>query len=201
MYDTIRRQIIDGKIAPGAALDQALVAQQLGVSTTPLREAMRRLESEGLLTQVAHREMRVPLLSRSDLVGIYDIRMQLDPWAARLGTQRATDAQRAAVLEMKDFPDTDSVVELSEHHAELHRRIYIAAGNINLTNILDVLWDRSRRYRIILFGAEAGFGLRINEQYALVDAFVEGRAADAAKTLKQSLQRSVDLLVQRIPVA
>src|SRR3954453_19819920 len=77
VYAELRRRILEGELAPGAALNQEQVAAALGVSTTPVREALRRLESEALVRTVAHREVYVTPLEVEELVALYEVRENL----------------------------------------------------------------------------------------------------------------------------
>src|SRR6266545_115587 len=85
-YEEIRQRILAGIFEPSAALNQEALAPELGVSVTPVREAVRRLEAEGLVRFEAHKTVIVAPLSRTELSELYDIRLKLDPYAAQLAT-------------------------------------------------------------------------------------------------------------------
>src|SRR6266516_989273 len=82
VYDVIRRRILSGALEPSAPLNQEALAPEFGVSVTPVREAVRRLEAEGLVRFQAHKSVVVAPLSLDELTEIYDIRLTLDPYAA-----------------------------------------------------------------------------------------------------------------------
>src|SRR4051812_45764588 len=98
VYAEVRRRILDGELAAGSSVNQEQFAAQLGVSTTPLREALRRLESEGFVRTVAHRDVVVAPLDRNELVALYEVREELDPLAASLAAKRHTEAERERLL-------------------------------------------------------------------------------------------------------
>jgi len=139
-YMNLRDQLLDGRLPPGTVLDQEALARDLGLSTTPVREALRRLEVEGLISQAAHRAMRVPELSLRELEDLYSIRLQLDPWAAQLGAQRATDEERAQLRELADDTADLPPRELLVRNRLLHRLMYATSGNAELTALLDVAY-------------------------------------------------------------
>src|SRR5579875_243592 len=89
-YHLVRERVMDGRLAPGTVLDQEALAREMGLSTTPVREALRRLEAEGLVSQRAHFAIRIPELSRREFSDVYAIRTLLDPEAARLACRRRT---------------------------------------------------------------------------------------------------------------
>src|SRR5438094_10422755 len=91
VYGELRRRILSGVLEPSAPLNQEALAPELGVSVTPVREAVRRLEAEGLVQFQAHKTVVVAPLSREELREIYEVRLQLDPYAASLATARATE--------------------------------------------------------------------------------------------------------------
>lgn len=197
-YGMLRREILDGTLEPGSAIDQEVVARRLGLSTTPLREALRRLEAEGLLSQAAHREVRVPPLSRKELLDIYDVRLQLDPYAAKLGAVHASDDVRDRVAALREFRPGASLMEMVDQHKAVHRLMYAAAGNQPLTDLLDLLWDRSGRYLAIVMQNASASGLRFEDYRSTLDAFIAGKGSEVARYMKASLVESRDTVAAHL---
>jgi DNA-binding GntR family transcriptional regulator len=96
-YRTVRAMILSGELKPGTSFDQQALAAQLGISTTPLREGLRRLEAEDYVIRHDHREMMVAPLSLEYVEQIYEVRLELDPLAARLACKNMTTAQIQAL--------------------------------------------------------------------------------------------------------
>ena len=92
VYIETRSRILKGTLAPGSAVNQEALAAELGVSITPLREALRRLEMEGLIRVEAHRTMTITPLTSRELDETYAIRTQLDPFAAGLAAANTSVA-------------------------------------------------------------------------------------------------------------
>lgn len=197
-YNTLRGRILDGTLEPGAVIGQELVAAELGVSTTPLREALRRLEAEGFLRQLAHREMRVASLSAREIDEIYQVRLQLDPFAVSIGAERASDARREEVRAMREYPTGVPLVEVVNHHKQMFRLMYSAADNQTLTELLDGLWDRSGRYLLLLVGDMVESGVRAGQQHEVIDAFVAGHGRLVGDLVTKQLTRSRETLVERL---
>jgi DNA-binding GntR family transcriptional regulator len=149
-YSQIRRLILSGDLAPGAPINQEVLAHSLGISTTPLREAMRRLKSEGLVQLDAHRDARVSSLNLEEARDLFELRRSLDPLAASLAAERRTHedltALRGALLHLKPLPGDPAVSELIAHR-RFHSALYRAAHNDLLIATLDGLWDKADRYR------------------------------------------------------
>ncbi|MEN9933574.1 MAG: hypothetical protein RLZZ387_153 [Chloroflexota bacterium] len=149
----LRQLIMIGALAPGTRIDQGDLAQRFGVSVVPVREALARLQSSGLVKIVAHRGVFVESLSAEELVDIYNVREILEEHAAQLATAHLSDAdvdamdviaaQMEAVARAQDY---DTYLALNR---DLHFIIYRAARRPYLLQIIEQLWDRSTRYRLL----------------------------------------------------
>jgi DNA-binding GntR family transcriptional regulator len=186
VYAEVRRRILDGELAAGSSVNQEQFAAQLGVSTTPLREALRRLESEGFVRAVAHRDVVVAPLERDELVALYEVREELDPLAASLAAKRHTEAERERLLAAAarlETRDGDAV----RANREFHAAIYEACHNPVLVELVDSLWDRADRYRRQVGMFARGADVR-REHEAIVRAVLDRRARDAAKLMREHLR-------------
>jgi DNA-binding GntR family transcriptional regulator len=151
-YAEVRNRIVTGAYTPGTIVNQAALALDLGISTTPLRESLRRLMSEGLVELDAHRDARVTELSAEEARDLLEIRRALDPLAVGLAAERRTKADiaemRIALAELEPLPNKPAVVDLVAHR-RFHRAIYCASHNDLLIVTLDGLWDKADRYRLV----------------------------------------------------
>lgn len=152
----IRRSIVAGLLRPGQELSLRELATQLGVSTIPVREALRRLEGQGLLTPGGARSSaRVAPLDAEDLRGIYRLREVLEPEiaarACRLLSEEELD--RLAVM-AESFGDPGaSLDDIYDAHRELHLRLLAPAATVWDLRTLDALWHAAERYVRLAFGA------------------------------------------------
>jgi DNA-binding GntR family transcriptional regulator len=149
-YSEVRERIMSGALPSGAVLNQEALAAELDVSTTPLREAMRRLSSEGLVVLGAHRDARVAPLTAAEARSLYEVRQQLDPLAVRLAAERRDDVDRArirAAAASLEPLDAGSGLAALEAHRAFHAALYRASHNDLLVGLLDGLWDKADRYR------------------------------------------------------
>lgn len=130
-YDRIRAAIRDGSLAPGFRLTETDLAARFGVSRTPVRQAIARLDAEGLVTHEPRRGLSVTRPDHQQVVELYVMREILEGAAARLAAQHATDTEIAAMAELVDaepacFADAAA---LSDVNQRLHGLLYLAAHN------------------------------------------------------------------------
>jgi DNA-binding GntR family transcriptional regulator len=128
----LRNMVLDGELAPGERLNEVALANTLGISRGPLREAVRRLASEGLLTLVSHRGAFVRTFSRDEIVELYEVRAALELHAVRLVCQRAGDEDIADLQTM--LSETESRMSQDRNRAypqelDFHLRLVLLAGN------------------------------------------------------------------------
>ncbi|SFA41697.1 DNA-binding transcriptional regulator, GntR family [Rhodococcoides kroppenstedtii] len=198
VYEQLRTRILTGELAAGSVIGQARLATELGVSTTPLREAVRRLAAEGMIELEPHRDARVTPVSADEARHLYQVRESLDPLATALAAQHRTTADVAAIefalsrLEpITDAGDLDALLR----HREFHRAVYRASGNPVLIDILERLWDKADRYRLIGLrhsGDSTRDHARVaTEHQAISDAVAAGDAAAAQQAMTDHIRRSL----------
>ncbi len=210
VYGAIREAIRSGEIAAGARLRLRYLAAQLGTSPMPVREAIGRLEQNGLVVRVPHRGAVVADLTPAELAHVYATRLLLEVEATRLGCLAVTaagvarmrgayDRLRAAVLEGR-------VGEALDRDEELLSVLYAAGGNPVLLGLVEDLWQRCRAFKLL--GAETVDSLRPDggawaTQRRLLAA-VEARDVEAAvavtrESLESAQQRIRALLGEGEP--
>ena len=196
-YTRVRALILTGQLEPGAVLPQATLARTIGMSTTPLREALRRLRQEGLVSLDAHRDARVAPLDATEARDLVELRQSLDPLAAALASTRRTDEELAEIGSvlggLESLPSHPSLAQL-EHHRRFHAAIYRAAHNTLLAEALDGLWDKSDRYRMLALEDERDERDRARsaEEHRLLFAAVrDGDGEAAADVMRRHVAASL----------
>ncbi|WP_367126038.1 GntR family transcriptional regulator [Streptomyces phytohabitans] len=196
-YRQVRERILSGELEPGSVIRQRELALQVGVSTTPLREALRRLASEGLVTLDAHRDARVSPLRAEEARDLLEVRRSLDPLAAGLAAERRTRTDLAALRAAADglvpLPTRPGVEELAAHR-RFHAALYGASHNELLIETLDGLWDRADRYRRLVLSTDRGGAAREEkaaEHAELVERVAAGDAARAADLMRRHVDTSL----------
>lgn len=191
VYARLRQGILDGTYAPGARLGEADLAVALGVSRTPVREALRRLGSEGLLSTLPNKGARVRTWTTSELSDISDLRALLEGHAARQAATRVTGADIAAMadlvtrMEAAAADGTDADIDLiTELNREFHGAVIEASGNALLPGLMHSLLHVpviSRTYRHY---SPARMQQSMRQHRELVDALRAGDPAWAEAVMR-----------------
>jgi DNA-binding GntR family transcriptional regulator len=200
-YYLVREMVLDGRLAPGTDLDQESLSKELGLSTTPVREALRRLEAEGLVSQRAHFAIRIPELTRQDFSDIYFVRLRLEPEAARCACRNDEAFEQACstLSSSLTYPaGTVSPIERQQINRNFHSAIYSASGNQTMTGILDSLWDRCDRYRIQLLKDDASVETNDQEHRNIFVAFCSRDEEVLVKLVTEHVQASYDKLISSL---
>jgi DNA-binding GntR family transcriptional regulator len=191
-YRTVRAMILSGELEPGTSLDQQALAAQIGLSTTPLREALRRLEAEDYVISRDHREMLIAPMSLEYVEQIYVVRLELDPLAARLACENMTTAQVRTVQALLPPESGRSKMEYLTENREFHRAIYSASGNVALTKVLEGLYDQSDRYRAQVL-RDPQMARRSRDEHAqMCDLLIERNAEGLAALMRAHLLGSLE---------
>jgi DNA-binding GntR family transcriptional regulator len=196
-YTRVRELILSGELEPGAVINQAILARQIGISTTPLREALKRLKQQGLVELDAHRDARVTPLDPEEARDLLEVRRALDPLAASLAADRRTKqdvAEMRAALEGLEALASNPTVQQLVAHRRFHAAIYRASHNALLAETLDGLWDTADRYRRHGLQVERSaeeIATKANEHTLLFEAIVEGDGATAADVMRAHIQTSL----------
>ncbi|HEY4613997.1 MAG TPA: GntR family transcriptional regulator [Citricoccus sp.] len=184
-YRTIRDRLIMLDIAPGEPINEGRLAEELGFGRTPVREALKRLETDHLVASFPRRGTFATTVDITDLAAISEVRHLLEPLAARkaaLNTNEALRAELRAVAESLGTLDADrSRRELMEYDLEVHRIIYRAAGNHHLQEPLIRLDNLATRIWCMVLDRLPAVAEHIVEHRQLLQAILDGDAERAAE--------------------
>ena len=188
VHDRLRDAILRGEIAPGEATSQVALAKQLGVSRTPLREALRLLEREGLVLSQPNRRIRIADFSLDDLEGLYAMRIALETVAVRLTVPKLGPEDFAELeglmAQMDHYMRAGDQVRMDVPHAAFHA-IFVAAAGARLATTIAQLFDHAARYRLAYGAATmpSGYEERRAEHRAIIDAAASGEPDLTAELL------------------
>lgn len=150
-YSQMRQAIVEGRYRPGQRLIEQRIAEQFALSRTPVREALRRLEAEGLVLSVPNRGAIVRTLSMAELSDMYGLRARLEAYAAELAGEQIDAATQepldsgieafAFALTITGGDEVDRVRAVDTANSEIHRAIVAAAKNERLHRILEATTD------------------------------------------------------------
>ncbi|MDP9145088.1 MAG: GntR family transcriptional regulator [Actinomycetota bacterium] len=189
----LRRAILNGELASGSRLVQAEVAAMLDVSTTPVREALRDLATEGLVQFDPHRGAIVAELSAEDVHDIYEIRRVLEPLAMRQAVPRVSDALLARLRRLhQGMLDEPYSVDWVDRNRVFHMAVYETAASPRLAAIIRNLQDASVMYIGASLKHKTGLRDEANHGHAEILEALENRDAEAAvKALDEHLLTSI----------
>jgi DNA-binding GntR family transcriptional regulator len=191
----IRQRILSGELAPGEVLRQEALAEELGVSRVPIREAITRLTGEGLLVNVPHKGAYVAELSVEEVQETFDIRLRLEPWIFAEAIPRITEAEigKAARL-VKEMDKADSGL-WGQLNWRFHETLYLPAQREITLQTLRVLHDRSDRYFRFQVVQVPIREQSHEEHMALIEACRERNAKLGAKLLEQHVKTAAQQIV------
>jgi DNA-binding GntR family transcriptional regulator len=180
-YHAIRDRIVSLDLAPGALIDERALVDELGMSRTPVREALMRLAQERLVEVYPRRGMFVTGVDLRELARLSEVRAVLEPEAARLAAERATDAERADLAALADeIAAADDLMGLDER---IHRAVYRAAHNELLETTLEQYYMLALRIWSMAGDRAHELEEAVDAHRALLDAIVDGDAGRAADTM------------------
>jgi DNA-binding GntR family transcriptional regulator len=197
-YLAIRGLIVSLELAPGAVIDERKLMERLGIGRTPVREALRRLAQEQLVEVFPRRGMFVTGVDVRDLARISEVRLALEPEAARLAAERATEDERDELAALGDSikPGAD-LMDLDER---IHRAIYAAAHNDLLEKTLGEYYVLAHRIWMIALDRAEDLEEAVEAHRPLVHEIVAGNADDAAERMRAHVE-DFEAAMRRVLVA
>jgi len=152
VFNTLRQAILKGELEPGERLMEIQLAERLGVSRTPIREAIRKLELEGLVLMIPRKGAEVARISEKSLRDVLELRRSLEELAIELACQRMTeeeiDGLERAQKAFREAVDSRDVMLMAETDEKYHEIIYQGTKNSRLVQILNNLREQMYRYRL-----------------------------------------------------
>jgi DNA-binding GntR family transcriptional regulator len=200
----LERGIVLGTYPPGTRFVEEEVSSTFKVSRSPVREAFRRLEADGLVTREARRGVSVTLMSRADLDSVYSCRRELAGLAAEQAAQRITPVEHArldqAFETLRLSYDSGSMEAYFDANIAFSALLHDISGNPTLIRILAGLTKQSMRYRFLTYRdypEMLGFSLTMNRE--LIEAIKGGHSTTARDLACLLVQHSWDKIMDRLP--
>jgi DNA-binding GntR family transcriptional regulator len=186
-YQEIRGLIVSLQLAPGAVIDERGLIERLGIGRTPVREALRRLAQERLVEVYPRRGMFVTGVDVRELARLSEVREVLEPEAARLAAERATDSDKEALGALLEELDAGAS-ELMELDERIHRAVYRAAHNDLLEATLEQYYVLALRIWSIALDRAHELEEAVEAHRALLEAIQAGDGERAADTMRAHVQ-------------
>ncbi|TDC95461.1 GntR family transcriptional regulator [Saccharopolyspora aridisoli] len=185
-YAAIQDQLIMLDIPPMSPIDDLALSDALGIGRTPVREALKRLEVDRLVVSYPRRGTFASGVDITDLAYISDIRVHLEPMAARRASENAPEAMRVKLTELAEAIQDDDVMLKSRHELmqwdlRVHRSIYRAAGNPHLEDTLVRYNNLATRIFCVFLDRITHFDRHVDEHVGLLRAVADGESRKAEK--------------------
>ena len=185
VFNTLRQAILKGELKPGERLMEIALAERLGVSRTPIREAMRKLELEGLVVMIPRRGAQVANITEKDLNDVLEVRIALENVAIEKACARMSEEEMSRLWLAKEFEHTiteGNLVKFAEADVAFHEIIYQASDNKRLIQVLNNMREQIYRYRVEYLKEGETRDLLVKEHEELTRAIKE-RDVERAKQL------------------
>ena len=187
-YRDIKHKIVTLNLPPGAVIDEAALQEELQLGRTPIREALKRLSLEKLVTIVPRRGMFVTDIGITDLKHLYEVRVEMEALAARLaarrGTERHWQRMKAALQKVPGQSDYDALIAID---GACHEIMYEAAGNVFLSDTLNVLYALSLRLWYFVLADISDMHDTVLEHQAILDALRAGDEERAGALIRRHI--------------
>ena len=200
--ETLREAIISGVLRPGERLMEIQLAEELGVSRTPVREAIRKLELEGFVIMIPRRGTYVADLSIKDINEVFEVSSALDSLANGLAAERITEEEleqmERLLVQISACVDNGNMEKIVELDGQFHDILYRASRNDRLVGIINNLREQLTRFRTISMAYPGRLKKTIEEHTQLVEA-IAARDVDLAQQLAvEHMANSEQTLLQDI---
>lgn len=186
VFETLRQAIISGLFKPGERLMEVQLAEQMGVSRTPVREAIRKLELEGFVAMVPRKGAYVSGISVKDIIDVFEVRASLEGLAASLAAERITEEElkelEKSLLQSSEVITGENINIFVEKDTNFHELLYRYSKNQRLANIITHLKEQIQRFRTTSLSLPGRTKDAVDEHKKIVEA-ISDRNAELAYTL------------------
>ena len=202
VFNTLRKAILTGELKPGERLMEIHLANRLGVSRTPIREAIRKLELEGLVIMIPRRGAEVAQITEKSLKDVLEVRRALDALCVELACDRideeATQQLKKACEEFERATETKDATTIAKADVELHDIIVRASGNQRLIKLINNLSEQMYRYRFEYIKDENRHDNLIDEHRMIYESIVKRDKEGAARAAKIHIDNQEKSIIRQI---
>ena len=204
VFRTLRKGILHGDLNPGERLMEIQLASRLGVSRTPVREAIRMLELEGLVINSPHRGAQVARITEKDLQDVLEVREGLEEMAVKLACERITEQELKELYEASRHFEKlvrakeNSITVLAEADEAFHAIICRSSGNRRLIQLINNLREQMFRYRAEYLKDGENLASLIHEHDELVESLKRRDINGARRNMRMHIDRQMDAIREMI---
>lgn len=202
VFNTLRQAILTGELKPGERLMEIHLANRLGVSRTPIREAIRKLELEGLVTMIPRRGAEVAQITEKSMKDVLEVRRTLDALSAELACERISEEGeeelKKACQAFEDAVKTKDTKSIAKADVALHDIIAKATGNQRLIQLINNLAEQMYRYRFEYIKDASQHERIIEEHRIIYESIVKKDKEAAAQMAKIHIDNQEKAVIARI---
>ena len=202
VFNTLRQAILRGELKPGERLMEIQLANKLGVSRTPIREALRKLELEGLVNMVPRKGAEVADITEKSLRDVLEVRKALEELSVQLACEKITEEEieelKRVAERFKDTLDDQDVTKIAEADVAFHDVIYTATDNQKLILLLNNLREQMYRYRVEYPKKEEAYPQLIAEHEELIDNISKRNKEEATRIMCEHIDNQVATVINVI---
>lgn len=202
VFITLRQAILRGELKPGERLMEIQLANKLGVSRTPIREAIRKLELEGLVLMIPRKGAEVAEITEKNLRDVLEVRESLEILAVQLACERMTDedieALKVAAKKFEVMIDTHDITKIAEADVSFHDIVYLSTDNQRLVQLLNNLREQMYRYRVEYLKKDNARPTVLREHQELIEHIEARNKEKAAENICKHIENQVSEVVRTI---
>ncbi|MCR5502639.1 MAG: GntR family transcriptional regulator [Lachnospiraceae bacterium] len=202
VFKTLRRAILTGQLPPGERLMEVHLSNQLGVSRTPVREAIRKLELEGLVTMVPRKGAQVAQITEKSLKDVLEVRRALDVFIAELACARITseglEELKKAAGAFEEATGTGDTATMARADVEFHNIIMESTGNERLHQLVNNLAEQMYRYRFVYLTDPANHKRLVEEHRMIYEAILSRNRTAAASAARLHIDHQEEAVIEHI---
>ena len=202
VFHTIREGILSGKYDRNEELKENAIGEELGVSRTPVREAIRMLELEGLVVMIPRRGAEVAKITEKDLRDALEVRCALEELAVQLACERITEAGKeklqAACEAFREAIRTKQVPAIVEGDIVFHDAIFEATQNQRIITMTHNLWEQVSRYRVEYVKDFSYHNVLVEEHDAITAAILRGDAEEARIVMRKHIYNQETIVINNV---
>lgn len=204
VFNTLRHAILKGELEPGERLMEIALAQKLGVSRTPIREAIRKLELEGLVVMVPRKGAEVADITEKDLRDVLEVRKALEELSIELAMRNMTEKNfgelEAANETFAKNLEGDDLIKIAESDVAFHEIIYMATGNNRLIQMINNLREQMYRYRLEYIKDKSSHERLVAEHNRIMAAMKSGDISEAKAAIRLHVENQEENILKSIKV-
>lgn len=202
VFENIREAILEGRLEPGKRLMETQLADELGVSRTPVREAIRKLELEGLVIMLPRKGAYVAEMSKQDLLEVLEIRSGLESLAAYLAADRMDKDELEKLKSIQDelevYADKSDVSGMLKKDVEFHECIFNSTDNLRLIALMSSLWEQVYRFRLIYMSDYTAIKSIVDEHREIIRALEARDDELSARLAKKHIDMAERYMLEKM---